>query len=366
MTSSGRARDDALARAKAAALHALPVIDRVVAGEGGYILRLAEGELTDTAVTADGAYDLADLVPPLAEHLRHFRAVYGGLSQHQEINLPAVAPAGASLPRNRKEQYYTATVLPLIIVSDGFAHVHRFLRLCGLDVEPFLDHGREQGPGFQFFTEYNFAESLRPSDLELFPNAPTSHDTPDLLLVGSDWIVAVEAKMFHDPSPTALDTQLQGQRLIVDYLADALGVSQDRVHHVLLLPEELPSQGVSAPVVTWQSVVDAYRVVGPAYWVSVLSDALEHYDDLKSVSALRGQNNDAYLTGAQIAAQFASGEKGYAYMGRNRGLNGPELAHDIESGGWRTQRYEVRTDPREARNWFPIAEFVDRLPDSGT
>lgn len=58
--------------------------------------------------------------------------------------------------------------------------------------------------------------------------------------------------------------------------------------------------------------------------------------------------------------------KGYTYMGRNRGLNGPELAHDIESGGWRTQRYEVRTDPREARNWFSIAAFVEKLPDSGT
>jgi hypothetical protein len=38
---------------------------------------------------------------------------------------------------------------------------------------------------------------------ERFPDAPSSHDTPDLMFVGSDWMVAVEAQKFHDPTRRA-------------------------------------------------------------------------------------------------------------------------------------------------------------------
>ncbi len=51
-------------------------------------------------------------------------------------------------------------------------------------------------------------------------------------------------------------------------------------------------------------------------------------------------------------------------MGRYRGLEGPELAKDINTGAWRTQHYEVRVQPLDARNWFPISAFVDNLPIS--
>jgi hypothetical protein len=105
-------------------------------------------------------------------------------------------------------------------------------------------------------------------------------------------------------------------------------------------------------------------VVGPRYWVSVLADALRRYPSLKSVSALRGQNKDADLTGAQILTGYQAGTLAFTYMGRNRGLDGPELAHDIASAGWRNQTYEVRVGPLEARNWFPISAFIDKLPRS--
>ncbi len=365
MTSDSRARVDAIERARAAARHALPVMDRV----RGIVAQLtgdspASNDIfVDSEVTEQGAQDLAELLPPLLEHLRYIRVQYGSVILGDQTGQLSVGPTGQGLPLNRKEQYYTATVLPMIIASDGFAHIHRFFRLCGLELSP--SGSREANPGFQFFSEYNLAESLRPSDLERFPNAPTSHDTPDLMFVGPDWMLAVEAKVFHDPSPEALDAQLGRQRKIIDYLADALGIAADRVHHVLLLPSGLEATGVSAPVVTWEAVVEGYRVVGPKYWVLLLHDALERYDQLKSVSAPRGQNNDAYLTGAQIVAGAKAGTLGFTFMGRNRGLDGPELAKDIATGAWRTQRYEVREEPLEARNWFAIAAFLQKLPGAG-
>jgi len=369
MTSTDRDRDDALELARSAALHSLPVLRRL-ADEGGVVSQMA-GEMWDegpgemfltSRVTTQGARDLAELLPPLVEHLRYFRVQYGNATFGGPPDPLDKGLGQEWLPLNRKEQYYTATVLPLIIAGDGFAHIHRFFTLCGLDVGPFGN--REEHPGFQFFTEYNFAESLRPSDFERFPDAPTSHDTPDLMFVGPDWMLAVEAKMFHDPNPQALNAQLGRQRLIIDYLAHALKIPSDGVHHVFLLPEGLNAEGLSAPVVTWEAVVEAYRVVGPAYWVSLLADALGRYDGLKSVSMLRGQNKDADLTGAQILAGYRAGTAEFTYMGRNRGLEGPELAKDIATGAWRTQHYEVRVEPPDARNWFPISVFVDKLPSS--
>ncbi len=41
-------------------------------------------------------------------------------------------PLADRLPLNRKERYYTGTVLPMIVCCDEFAHFGRFLRLCGV------------------------------------------------------------------------------------------------------------------------------------------------------------------------------------------------------------------------------------------
>lgn len=182
MTSTDRDRDDALKRARSAALHALPQLERLATG-GGVVKQMAGDPAAEAAnevfttskVTAQGAHDLAELLPPLIEHLRYFRAQYGRAPSGGQPSEIGAWLGQEWLPLNRKEQYYTATVLPLIIASDVFAHINRFFELCGLKgVGPFGN--REEQPGFQFFTEYNFAESLRPPDLERFPDPP-AHTT---------------------------------------------------------------------------------------------------------------------------------------------------------------------------------------------
>ena len=39
------------------------------------------------------------------------------------------------LPVNRKERYYTGTVLPMIVASDGFKRLPKFLTLCGVTTD---------------------------------------------------------------------------------------------------------------------------------------------------------------------------------------------------------------------------------------
>jgi len=359
MTSADRDRNDAIAAARGAASHAHMIIDRVFGTGDGFVGRVENDDFVDTDVTAQGARDLADLLSAVAEHARYFREVFGSLTSGSEPTISTGTASSTGLPLNRKEQYYTATVLPMIIASDGFAYLHRFLDLCGLHVGRFDDHGRVGMQELQFFTEYNLAESLRDDDRRRFPDPWPGHDTPDLVLAGPDWLLAVEAKMFHDPDSQALNAQLARQRVVIDYIAGALNIPADRVRHVFLLPKQLKAPGLDPNVVVyWESVVEAYKVVGPTYWVRILIEALDRYDKLRSQSSIYGANKDADLTGGEILADHHSAAPIYAYMGRNRGLDGPELANDIDAGGWRKHRYEVRREPLDASNWFPIADFV--------
>ena len=122
---------------------------------------------------------------------------------------PKLARHGRALPLNRKERYYTGTVLPMIVAGDDFMNLGLFLNVCGVDVEAFTFSG--QTP-LQFFTEYSFAESLfTDADRLRFPDAPTDNDTPDTVVVSEGWLLAVEAKMFHNPTAEALNHQLRRQ-----------------------------------------------------------------------------------------------------------------------------------------------------------
>ena len=167
--------------------------------------------------------------------------------------------------------------------------------------------------------------------------------------------------MFHNPRPSALNEQMRRQRILIDYWARHLHVPGDRIAHVLLLPSRLPVHGVIDKVVTWESVLDAYQVLGPAYWTAMLGTALRRYETLRRVGVAFGANADGRMSGAQIVGAHALGELEYVYMERKLGLDGADLAQDLDSGTWRYRLYEVRYEPLPGnRNWFAIGEFIAR------
>lgn len=350
-----------------------PLVDPVLAAEdlrgrlerltlgGGVLDQIAAGEFEFTS--DQHRRDVAELLSAAAEAARAARELAGG----PEDIYAAPAALRASdlgrrrLPLNRKERYFTGTVLPMLIASDGFAHLHRFLALCGLgDVA--IQAGREPyDPDLQFLTEYGFGESLVGAARERFIDAPAGKDTPDVVLAGPDWLLAVEAKLYDRSTTATLTVQLAAQRVLLDYWADKLDIPSDRCVHVALLPRRLSDDmGVlPARVVTWEMVLHAYRRVGPAYWVGVLAAALEAFEELVAKRASWGQNADAYRTGAEIVAGVP-----YLWMGRVNGIEGEDLRQDLATGAWRSRTYEVRTEPLPGNaNWFPIAEFLARVAD---
>ena len=264
-----------------------------------------------------------------------------------------------SLPVNRKERFYTGTVLPMLVCADNFRHLGLFLSLCGL-------HNCRAGEDVQFFTEYGFGESVYTETDKQLWQGPFSHDTPDVVIRSGDWLLTVEAKMFHNPTAADLDRQMKAQKPLVDLWVDRLGVSQQQ--HVLLLPHGLAEQvdphlrdlDAEWPVVTWEAVLGLYRGMADTHWVKVLDDALTQYDALVSTGPGFGQNMDAKRTGFDIVDGWP--DHGYRTMGRQGGLAGDLLSTDIASGSWRTHMYEVSKQPTAANpNWFTIEEFRDRL-----
>jgi hypothetical protein len=92
-------------------------------------------------------------------------------------------------------------------------------------------------------------------------------DTPDVVIAGPDWLVAVEAKMFHNSNAADLSSQISRQRKVLSRWIEVLGLPEERVRHVLLLPQKLAAAaaGHGWPVVTWEQVLAEYREVGPRY-----------------------------------------------------------------------------------------------------
>jgi len=350
--------------ASGALVHAAVAAGEAMHRRSNFVEEISRGEWTDL-LTPAASRDLADVLDATTESIRHAREVAGHLSAGSLPHPYAVdslaGVVGKGLPLNRKERYYTSTVLPMVIASDGFAHLHRFLALCGLRVDPLKDDPLEGLVPIEFFSEYNFAESrFTAEDRARFVDPPMEGDTPDLVIVGPDWLVAVEAKMFHAPLASTLNVQLRRQRVLIDYWTASLDLAAHRVAHVALVPSGLSVNGLVAPTVTWESVLNEYQTVAPAYWTAVLRVALDRYDQLRSRGRF-GENAHGRMTGLEIVQQSSAGTFDFTHMGRDRGLDGDPLREDVATGTWRNRLYEVRTGPLPGNpNWFSITEFIAR------
>ncbi|MFC5061573.1 hypothetical protein [Actinomycetospora atypica] len=274
-----------------------------------------------------------------------------------------IIPASSAhrLPLNRKERFYTGTVLPMIVAADSFAHLRRFLVLCGVPADVGLE-------GLQFSTEYSLVESVRTTEERaLFAPLPQEKDTPDLVLAGRGWLLVVEAKMFDQPSPRGLAQQLRAQGRIVECMTRGLHIPAPLVRHVALLPAAYQVDvDLGVPLVRWEQVLESYRDIGPAYWIGVLDEALGRHAELVSPPRNFSRNADGHLTGSEIARAFRAGTLAYGWMGREGGLTGAPLGQELESGEWRTHLYQVAIADPANRNWFAIAEFVGLLEQRTT
>ena len=273
------------------------------------------------------------------------------------------------LPINRKEVYYTATVLPCIVCADGFAHIHRFWQLLGIEVPQV--NAVSESANIQFLTEYNAKQSIYIDlDRARFPAEVISGETPDVLILingPSPLMVSIEAKMYDTVNTGELLDQLRLQReKVLEPLAS--GIPKARLVQVALLPAGMRIKAEAIQPVRllhWEQILKEFAdVTSASYFCGVLCLALKHYEVLRNEKSIFHANMEAMMTGEDILKAYDDGTLPFWTMGRSGGDSGAGLEQDIASGGWRQRRYELSREAPPNRNWFAIKDFVARVRQS--
>lgn len=266
------------------------------------------------------------------------------------------------LPMNRKERFFTGTVLPMIIAKNNFQHLHLLLSALGIEPIPKIT-AQPPFTNIQFFTEYSLLESLHRTD-RIFKDLPATKDTPDLIILIDEpenkILIALEAKMYSSPRLEELEKQMKVQGNILRSISKTLNVNA--TYHFALLPEELESK--QFPIITWQTICELFDpVTKDDYFMMMLKLALQEYPTLASSSeSSYGKNNQKSMSGLDIYESFKNQTLENQFMGRDKGINGQLLENDLLSGDWKTRKYETRkTELFSNRNWFAVEEFVKKI-----
>ncbi len=271
------------------------------------------------------------------------------------------------LPLNRKERFYTATILPSIICHQNFQYINLFFKL----IKRFPQNLTIQPDSFQnniqFLTEYSLKETANFSGRK-FVNLPSTKDTPDLVILITKpelFLIVIEAKMFSSSTIDKFKEQIEAQKKIIECIQINLEIKNENIFHLGLVPKKYFPANIQTKcqILYWEDIIDSYQnILSKNYFFETLKLALNNYSTLKSSSngafGSLGQNMEDKLSGLDIIKLSKSGK--VFFVGRNRGLNGTELKKDRDSGRWKTFKYEVnfskKTPPN--RNWFNSKEFV--------
>jgi hypothetical protein len=272
------------------------------------------------------------------------------------------------LPINRKEKFYTATILPSIICYDNYKFISLFFDLIDNFPKSIKINPNSDINNIQFITEFSLKESANFVGKE-FKNVPDSKETPDLVILITEpelYLIVVEGKMFSSTKINDFKDQIQGQKKVIDCIKNTLNIKDNNIYHIGLVPEKYYSNNImiNCQMIFWEDIIDSYKnVLNNNYFFEMLKHAIKNYKELISNNETAfgsiGKNMEDRLSGLDIVKYNNSGK--IFWVGRNRGLHGSELKIDRETDGWETFLYEVNFTASDApnRNWFSSQDFVD-------
>lgn len=175
--------------------------------------------------------------------------------------------------------------------------------------------------------------------------------TFDLCLLSNSTIVVIEAKAHQEFEVDQLTSfekdksQLKKETQVDTVLLSGLASSRYNVSPKVL-------SYFNGPYLRWNELASLYN-----------NDAiLRRADDIYNpgnVVTYGTLKERGYMTGNELAAAYTNGEE--FMVGRNGGLTGPAVTHDIASGGWKMRKYETNREATDAinSNWFWLSEFMD-------
>ncbi|HLA82602.1 MAG TPA: hypothetical protein VJP78_13435 [Thermoleophilia bacterium] len=309
----------------------------------------------------------------------------------------------------RTERYFTATLLPAILLHNNCGGLSAFLErvndkpLCewnchykrnplepdGLVLDrvehrlaaaPFSLGGVETPDQAEIITEFHIKRDVvyfkkRNGENNASKGLETlgeKHSAPDLIIVVGEEMVICEGKFFAKLGQRGLrdlDSQLRSQRKQVDkFLVTARKCS--RYRHFALLPERYDHPPDCSGVITWREVAPlAGDVLGPAHYVTQrLERAIRYYEEVTGDSGAPYFNGVLPLTAAEegksLGMEDRCREEGDRILVGHRdgavGLRARSLDY-AESKPWKWRWL----NPPEAlghivdKNWIRGKEFLE-------
>ena len=266
-----------------------------------------------------------------------------------------------ALPMNRKERFYTGTILPSLLFHNGFSNLYRFLEaIPGFPKEV---NEKTTGDRFLFYTEYNLKESAGKRNVGVEILAETN-ETPDVvmhILHPAELFVVIEAKMFQRLTQDVFNTQMRAQKeAVINRLEEQY--HPERVFHVALLPSKLGFGDTDDyTVVNWEFFVDngALDVQGN-YFYPYLKFALNNYCCLVSVRSVIHR-----IPGSAIYNDGNPDKN--LWVGRSGGRE--VIEEDVRAGRWKRTLYTISSGegpPTGGRkgNWLRSGEFAKLVEQS--
>ena len=272
------------------------------------------------------------------------------------------------LPINRKEKFYTATILPSLLFHNGLSNFYHFLKQI-INFPPEINE-RETGDNFLFYTEYNLKESAGKKSVGIEIETD-SGETPDVLieiLKPSKVFVIIEAKMFQNLNQNEFSRQMKSQRnVVIKALKKKFHLNDDKIFHIGLVPKELNfCDTIDYQIINWEIFnFKTFKLRGN-YSHNFLRFALENYSTLvadkstKQASTVKG-----YIKGSELYDMAKKGE--ILWIGRKGGKL--SIQNDVSQGIWRNKNYcwnENKPSKGMQGNWISndvFASIIDEYED---
>ncbi len=277
------------------------------------------------------------------------------------------------LPLNRKERFFTGTVLPQILCHENFKYINLFFGLIDNFPKDIVIHANAANNNIQFLTEYSLKESANFCGKK-YQNLPKTKDTPDVVILITEpdlYLIVIEAKMFTSPNNSDFKQQIKAQQDVIKCVQENLEIKPVNIFHLGLVPENYFSKNIitNCQMLYWENILNAYTgILQGTYFYETLKFALQNFTKLISGNngsfGSFGKNCEDRLSGLEILTWHKAGKR--FWVGRDRGLYGNKLQKDKETGGWQRFEYEVNFTGNEAanRNWFSSFDFVEFMKDA--
>lgn len=276
----------------------------------------------------------------------------------------------------RSERYYTATLLPFILLHNYETGIQGFLDLVSRkasternasgDRVPKTSWPELTGADFELISEFHIARDLQAAHLLRTPTSAIKskeskekRDAPDLVIILGDKFIVCEAKFFTGFTVDDLNRQLLSQRQQIRHLFEVRPQLKAYQHIAILPPKWEDKKDLDCDgTITWTDIgtLAKYVLGEDHYVVHRLCAALTYYNQLVNSADLNfdGQGN---LDEVERRCQEHAEQTHIGFIGGLDALRKQPYERLVQKR-WKWRDPEANVGVANARNWVAGSDFL--------